>query len=116
MACLLTRTADAARGPRQKAVVGVSQDADIASDDDTNQGSHRTLDTHSAMSTRVLQPSHVSVELCSVSSRLFATLDPLCGPAGLDDTCARLESSTYVRAEEARCIFRIAPNSPADVW
>jgi hypothetical protein len=28
--------------------------------------------------------------------------DPLCGPAGLDDTCAQLEGSTYVMAEEAR--------------
>lgn len=31
--------------------------------------------------------------------------DPLCGPAGLDDTCAQLEGSTYVMAEEARRIF-----------
>ena len=33
--------------------------------------------------------------------------DPLCGPAGLDDTCAQLEGSTYVMAEEARRIFSV---------
>ena len=37
--------------------------------------------------------------------------DPLCGPAGLDDTCAQLEGSTHVMAEEARRIFRIDQSS-----
>ena len=30
-----------------------------------------------------------------------------CGPAGLDDTCAQLEGSTYVMAEEARSHFSV---------
>jgi hypothetical protein len=41
--------------------------------------------------------------------KALAALDP--AGCGLDDACAQLESSTYVMAEEAHCIFRIDPNS-----
>jgi hypothetical protein len=53
----------------------------------------------------------VSIELCSARQGSSLRSDPLRGPAGLDDVCAQLEGSTYVMAEEARCIFSIDPSS-----
>ena len=75
------------------------------------RGSHCTFNTHLRKYSRCFGHHIVSVELCSASSRLFASLrpatpTPLRGPAGLDDACAQLEGSTYVMAEEARCRFQ----------
>ena len=63
-------------------------------------------------STRAASAITSSASSCA-RSRQGSSLrsDPLCGPAGLDDACAQLEGSTYVMAEEARCIFRIDPSS-----
>ena len=77
-----------------------------------SRGNHTaTFKTHLRKYSRCFGHHIVSVELCSVSSRLFATLRPAVRAAGLDDTCAQLEGSTYVMAEEARGIFRIDQSS-----
>ena len=65
------------------------------------------LSIHIYESTRAasaITSSASSCARCRQGSSLRS--DPLCGPAGLDDTCAHLEGSTYVMAEEAR---RIVP-------
>lgn len=70
------------------------------------RGSHRTFDTHSATSTRAASAITSRASICA-RPRQGSSLrsDPLRGPADLDDACAQLEGSTYVMAEEARCIF-----------
>ena len=67
------------------------------------RGSHCTFICESTRAASAITSSASSCARSRQGSSLRS--DPLCGPAGLDDTCAQLEGSTYVMAEEARRIF-----------
>jgi len=71
-----------------------------------SHGDRSAFSTHICESTRAASAITSSASSCA-RSRQGSSLrsDPLCGPAGLDDTCAQLEGSTNVMAEERRRIF-----------
>jgi hypothetical protein len=76
------------------------------------RGSHCTFNTHLRKYSRSFGHHIVSVELCSgvVKARRYAPTR-CAGLRALTTPCAQLEGSTYVMAEEARCIFHIDQSS-----
>jgi hypothetical protein len=77
-----------------------------------SHGDRTALSTHICESTRAASAITSAASSCT-RSRQGSSLrsDPLCRPAGLDDTCAQLEGSTYVMAEELVASFRIDESS-----